>query len=84
VLAFADSRQDAAFFAPYLERTYDRILVRALIYKTLPIDAIAKEGDFGLMTCRAPCCRGRASLPFCESQSYEERCHRLARGLCKS
>ena len=31
LLVFADSRQDAAFFAPYLERTYGRLVQRALI-----------------------------------------------------
>lgn len=36
LLIFADSRQDAAFFAPYLERTYDNILYRHLIYQSLP------------------------------------------------
>lgn len=31
LLAFADSRQDAAYFAPYLERTYGRSVARRLI-----------------------------------------------------
>lgn len=31
LLAFSDSRQDAAFFAPYLERTYGRSVERRLI-----------------------------------------------------
>ncbi|HEX5409849.1 MAG TPA: DEAD/DEAH box helicase [Gemmatimonadaceae bacterium] len=31
LLTFADSRQDAAFFAPYLERTYQRAVRRRLI-----------------------------------------------------
>ncbi len=31
LLTFADSRQDAAFFAPYLERTYQRAVQRRLI-----------------------------------------------------
>jgi hypothetical protein len=35
LLVFSDSRQDAAFFAPYLERTYNQILCRRLILKTL-------------------------------------------------
>jgi len=35
LLAFSDSRQDAAFFAPYLSRTYSRILRRRLILKTI-------------------------------------------------
>lgn len=35
VLCFSDSRQDAAFFAPYLEFTYKRILFRRLIMEAL-------------------------------------------------
>ncbi len=31
LLAFADSRQDAAYFAPYLQRTYGRSIARRLI-----------------------------------------------------
>lgn len=32
LLTFSDSRQDAAFFAPYLERTYGRAVQRSLIW----------------------------------------------------
>jgi len=35
ILAFSDSRQDAAFFAPYLDYTYKRILFRRLIIEAL-------------------------------------------------
>jgi len=35
LLVFSDSRQDAAFFAPYFQRTYNQILHRSLILKTL-------------------------------------------------
>lgn len=35
LLVFSDSRQDAAFFACYLDRTYDQILRRRLIVQTL-------------------------------------------------
>lgn len=35
ILIFSDSRQDAAFFAPYLEFTYKRILFRRLIVEAL-------------------------------------------------
>jgi superfamily II DNA/RNA helicase len=35
LLIFSDSRQDAAFFAPYLNRTYSQILRRRLILKAL-------------------------------------------------
>jgi ATP-dependent helicase YprA (DUF1998 family) len=45
LLVFSDSRQDAAFFAPYLERTYQQILRRRLILQTLEEDPDAKDGD---------------------------------------
>ena len=35
LLVFSDSRQDAAFFAPYLNRTYSQFLRRRLIVRTL-------------------------------------------------
>ena len=35
LLVFSDSRQDAAFFAPYLNRTYSQILRRRLILKVI-------------------------------------------------
>jgi len=35
LLIFSDSRQDAAFFAPYLERTYSQILRRRVILQVL-------------------------------------------------
>lgn len=39
LLVFSDSRQDAAFFAPYLNRTYNQILHRSLIVRTLQENA---------------------------------------------
>lgn len=35
LLSFADSRQDAAFFASYLDRTYERLVRRRIIYDEL-------------------------------------------------
>lgn len=45
LLVFSDSRQDAAFFAPYLERTYQQILRRRLLLQTIEEDPDAQEGD---------------------------------------
>ena len=39
LLTFADSRQDAAFFAPYLERTYLRSVRRRLVADTIRVMA---------------------------------------------
>ena len=35
LLSFSDSRQDAAFFAPYLDRTYSRAIERRLIWRVV-------------------------------------------------
>ncbi|WP_448231487.1 DEAD/DEAH box helicase [Microbacterium lacticum] len=41
LLAFSDSRQQAAFFAPYLESSYGRLLQRRLLY------AAIQKGQYG-------------------------------------
>src|SRR5690606_35426542 len=43
LLTFADSRQDAAFFAPYLERTYNRAVQRRLIWQVM--QDLVEEGE---------------------------------------
>jgi ATP-dependent helicase YprA (DUF1998 family) len=48
LLVFSDSRQDAAFFAPYLERTYQQIFRRRLIMQTLEEDEDAQTGRLRL------------------------------------
>lgn len=45
LLVFSDSRQDAAFFAPYLERTYDQAIHRRLILRTLLSHPDGRRGD---------------------------------------
>lgn len=45
LLIFSDSRQDAAFFAPYLEHTYQQILHRRLIFQAMKEDLDVKDGD---------------------------------------
>ena len=48
LLMFADSRQDAAFFAPYLERTFNNILHRRLILQAILGDEAARNGQLRL------------------------------------
>lgn len=48
LLIFADSRQDAAFFAPYLQRTYTNILRRRLLFAALNQDYAARQGQLTL------------------------------------
>lgn len=45
LLIFADSRQDAAFTAPYLERTANNILYRRLILEMMIEDSEARSGE---------------------------------------
>ena len=44
VLAFADSRQEAAFFAWYVEDSYEKLRDRNLILKAIKSDKVAREG----------------------------------------
>ncbi len=48
LLVFSDSRQNAAFFAPYLARSYEKILWRRLILKTLLEDDDGRDGHLRL------------------------------------
>lgn len=43
LLSFSDSRQDAAFFAPYLDRTYARAIERRIIWKV--VQSLSAEED---------------------------------------
>lgn len=47
LLLFTDSRQNAAFFAPYIERAHKKILRRRILLKTILDDEQARKGDFG-------------------------------------
>ena len=48
LLNFTDSRQNAAFFAPFMERAHERSLRRSLILKTLRATRGALEGNYRL------------------------------------
>ena len=82
LLAFSDSRQDAAFFAPYLERTYQKILRRRLILKTLLEDSAGREGRLRLqdLVGRLQRQAEEAGL-FRQRQSYDERQQLMATWL---
>lgn len=43
LLVFSDSRQQAAFFAPYLENTYERFIQRRLIYQAISDPSFSDE-----------------------------------------
>lgn len=74
LLAFSDSRQDAAFFAPYLERTYRQLLRRRLILKTLLEDEAGREGRLRLQdVVRRLLHQAEKAGLFTQRQSYDER-----------
>jgi ATP-dependent helicase YprA (DUF1998 family) len=82
LLAFSDSRQDAAFFAPYLERTYRQVLRRRLILKALMEDPVGREGRLRLQDLigRLRQEAEKAGL-FSQRQSYDERQRLMATWL---
>jgi ATP-dependent helicase YprA (DUF1998 family) len=74
LLVFADSRQDAAFFAPYLERTYQQILRRRLILKILAEDPDGRTGRLRLEDLAGRLVRqAEAAALFTAEQSYDQR-----------
>ncbi len=82
LLVFADSRQDAAFFAPYLERTYSRILRRRLILKALTEDPGGRTGRLRLQDL-VPRVLEEAEEAgvFTAGQSFDERTRQVSRWL---
>lgn len=74
LLSFADSRQDAAFFAPYLERTYRQLLRRRLILKALTGSGPGQQGRLRLQD-MVSFLRDQAEAAgqFTQAQSYPER-----------
>jgi len=84
LLIFADSRQDAAFFAPYLERTYQQVLRRRLIIKALAEDP---DGSAGRLRQNDLATRvlaqAEAATMFGLEQSFDERKNRVARWLAQ-
>lgn len=74
LLVFSDSRQDAAFFAPYLERTYNQVLHRRLILKALLDDPDGRRGELRLQDCTQPLVwQAEAAGLFQRRQSRNER-----------
>jgi hypothetical protein len=74
LLSFADSRQDAAFFAPYMERTYEQLLRRRLILKAVLEHEAGQQGRLRLQDLTRPLLhQAEAAGQFKQAQSYEER-----------
>ncbi len=82
LLIFSDSRQDAAFFAPYLERTYRQVLRRRLILKTVTEDPVGRTGHLRLQDLIGRLQREAEKAGFfSQSQSYDERQRLMATWL---
>jgi ATP-dependent helicase YprA (DUF1998 family) len=74
LLIFSDSRQDAAFFAPYLERTYNQVLHRRLILEALLNEQDGRLGNLRLqdLVSRLRRQAEKAGI-FSQRQSHDER-----------
>ncbi len=82
LLLFADSRQDAAFFAPYLERTYEQLLRRRLSLLALIQDEAGREGSLRIQDAvRRLLKQAEAAGLFKQTQSYDEKQRLMATWL---
>lgn len=74
LLIFSDSRQDAAFFTSYFERTYNDILHRRLIVQIIQAHPEIKEGQWQVQDLIKPLMRRAEQLGlFTSEQSPQER-----------
>ncbi len=82
LLIFSDSRQDAAYFAPYLSQTYDKIIRRALIVQVVKenADRIHKN-QWRITDCAAPLLKKVTDLDLLSEYTPEERDREILRWL---
>ncbi|MDQ2623324.1 MAG: DEAD/DEAH box helicase, partial [Actinomycetota bacterium] len=74
LLVFADSRQDAAFFAPYIGDNHERLLRRRLLVQALTGSAEAERGDLRIQDVSVLLvAAANAAGLFSEEQSRYER-----------
>lgn len=69
MLNFTDSRQNAAFFAPYLERAHKRSLRRGLIIKTIRQQMVNSSRDIRLQDLIAPLVNAADEIGFFEKNT---------------
>jgi len=83
VLAFADSRQEAAFFAWYIENSYDKLRDRNLIFKAIRSYKVAGEGlSIDDLQNRLYNCWKHAGL-FSDSDTKEHRCRKVLTSILR-
>ena len=83
VLAFADSRQEAAFFAWYAEDSYEKLRDRNLILRAILSESVAEEG-LSIDDLRNRLLRewGEAGL-FGEPETHEQRTRRVLTSILR-
>lgn len=74
LLVFSDSRQDAAYFAPYLSQTYDKIARRSLIVQVIRenADRILKN-QWRVIDCASPLLEKVRDIGLLPEYTPEER-----------
>lgn len=84
LLMFADSRQDAAFFAPYFESNYENILQRRLINMALQQNEAALSGELRLNSVAKRLLQEaeRAGI-FTRRQDYDEKMSQMKKWLIR-
>lgn len=82
LLAFSDSRQDAAYFAPYLSQTYDKIIRRSLIVRVIRenADRILKK-QWRITDCEQPLRKKAVDIGLFPGDTPEERDREILRWL---
>ena len=82
LLVFSDSRQDAAYFAPYLSQTYDKIARRSLIVRVIRenADRILKN-QWRVIDCARPLLEKVRDIGLLPGYTPEERSREILRWL---
>lgn len=82
LLVFSDSRQDAAYFAPYLSQTYDKIARRSLIVQVIRenADRILKN-QWRVIDCASPLLEKVRDIGLLPEYTPEERSREILRWL---
>lgn len=82
LLIFSDSRQDAAYFAPYLSQTYDKIIRRALIVQVIKENAERiHKNQWRITDCATPLLKKVTDLDLLSEYTQEERDREILRWL---
>ena len=83
VLAFADNRQEAAFFAWYAEKSYEKLRDRNLILRAIKSEHVADEG-LSIDDLRNRLLRQwEQAYLFSESDTREKRIHRVLTSILR-